>query len=71
MSTLATPAPRQFFPTIRGIRIAEVFVLLFFCLVMGLPIMFMLIGSFNIAAPGSPGTGARKTGYALSPIRRL
>jgi iron(III) transport system permease protein len=41
-------------PKLRGFRLAELGVLAFFGLVMALPVMFLLIGSFNLAAPGQP-----------------
>jgi iron(III) transport system permease protein len=39
---------------LRPIRLAEFSFLLFLTLVMGLPLLFLLAGSFNLAAPGSP-----------------
>ena len=54
MSTITAPPLASSWPRLRGVRVAEVFVLLFFCLVMALPITFMLAGSFNTAAPGQP-----------------
>jgi iron(III) transport system permease protein len=39
-------------PLLRGFRLAELGVLLFFSIVMALPIIFLLVGSFNTAAPG-------------------
>ena len=49
--TVSAPAP-SWLPKMRGHRLAELFVLVFFCIVMALPILFMLVGSFNTAAPG-------------------
>jgi iron(III) transport system permease protein len=37
---------------LRPLRIAEFFMLAFFGLVMGLPLIFLLIGSFNLSPPG-------------------
>jgi len=37
---------------IRGFRSAEFLMVAFFGIVMGLPLLFMLHGSFNIAPPG-------------------
>ena len=54
MSTITAAPVASFWPRLRGVRVAELFVLLFFCLVMALPIVFMLAGSFNTAAPGQP-----------------
>ena len=39
---------------LRPIRLAELSFLLFLTLVMGLPLLFLLTGSFNLAAPGKP-----------------
>jgi iron(III) transport system permease protein len=54
MSQAAAPP----FPTrrlrLRGVSLAELSALLFFAVVMGLPIVFLLIGSFNTAPPGQP-----------------
>ena len=52
MSELAAPLPAARWPKFRGIRAAELGVLLFFSIVMALPILFLLAGSFNIASPG-------------------
>jgi iron(III) transport system permease protein len=38
----------------RPIRIAEFSFLIFLAVVMGLPLLFLLTGSFNLAAPGKP-----------------
>ena len=54
MSTITAAPVASSWPRLRGVRVAELFVLLFFCLVMALPIVFMLAGSFNTAAPGQP-----------------
>src|SRR5574341_850885 len=37
---------------LRPIRIAEFSFLIFLAVVMGLPLLFLLTGSFNLAAPG-------------------
>jgi iron(III) transport system permease protein len=47
----ASPLPSRW-PQLRGVRIAELLVLLFFAIVMALPVLFLLGGSFNTAAPG-------------------
>ncbi len=47
--SLASPKRR-----LRGFRAAELLTLLFFAVVMALPILFLLAGSFNTAAPGQP-----------------
>jgi iron(III) transport system permease protein len=39
---------------LRPIRLAELSFLLFLTTVMGLPLLFLLTGSFNLAAPGKP-----------------
>src|SRR4051794_22298012 len=49
--TVSAPAP-SWRPHLRGYRIAEVGVLVFFSIVMALPVLFMLWASFNINAPG-------------------
>jgi iron(III) transport system permease protein len=54
MSTVTAPAPTSFLPRVRGVFLAEVGVLLFFCIVMALPITFMLAASFDLAPPGQP-----------------
>ena len=38
----------------RPIRVAEFSFLIFLALAMGLPLLFLLVGSFNLAAPGKP-----------------
>jgi iron(III) transport system permease protein len=38
----------------RPIRVAEFSFLVFLALAMGLPLLFLLVGSFNLAAPGKP-----------------
>jgi iron(III) transport system permease protein len=38
----------------RGLRGAELVALLFFSVVMALPVLFLLVGSFNTAQPGQP-----------------
>ena len=52
MSTVTAPAIPNLWLKLRGFRGAELLVLLFFAIVMALPIMFLLVGSFNTAAPG-------------------
>jgi iron(III) transport system permease protein len=54
MSQAAAPPfpPRRL--RLRGVSLAELSALLFFAVVMGLPIVFLLIGSFNTAPPGQP-----------------
>jgi len=52
MSELAATLARP--PRLRGLRAIELSVLLFFVVVMGLPIVFLLVGSFNVAPPGQP-----------------
>jgi len=37
---------------LRPIRVAEVSLIAFFAVVTGLPLMFLVVGSFNLAAPG-------------------
>src|SRR5580765_6466661 len=39
---------------LRPIRVAEYSFLIFLVVVMGLPLLFLLSGSFNLAAPGKP-----------------
>lgn len=39
---------------IRGFRVVEIGTLLFFAVAMALPVLFLLVGSFNTAAPGQP-----------------
>jgi iron(III) transport system permease protein len=41
-------------PRLRGFRLAELLALSFFAVVMVLPVLFLLAGSFNIASPGQP-----------------
>lgn len=45
----AAPLPAS---NIRGLRIAELVALMFFAVVMALPVLFLLVGSFNTAPPG-------------------
>ena len=55
MSTITAPSlPASPWPRLRGFRLAELLVLLFFAIVMAVPILFMLVGSFNISPPGQP-----------------
>lgn len=50
------PAASIPFPGLRvrlhAFRLAEFLMLVFFAVVMGLPVLFLLLGSFNLAAPG-------------------
>ncbi|MBM4298974.1 MAG: iron ABC transporter permease, partial [Deltaproteobacteria bacterium] len=39
---------------LRPIRVAEILFLLFLAVAMGLPLLYLLTGSFNLAAPGKP-----------------
>jgi len=48
-STLELPRPRF---RLRPIRVAEFSMLLLFAVLTGLPLMFLLTGSFNLAQPG-------------------
>jgi iron(III) transport system permease protein len=50
-ATLSLP---RFRLHLRPIRMAEVGFLVFLAVVMGLPLLFLLSGSFNLAAPGKP-----------------
>lgn len=47
----AAPLPAS---NLRGLRIAELAALMFFAVVMALPVLFLLVGSFNTAPPGQP-----------------
>lgn len=47
----AAPLPAS---NMRGLRIAELAALMFFAVVMALPVLFLLVGSFNTAPPGQP-----------------
>ena len=53
---MSLPAPTGVFVRprvrLRPIRIAEIVALLFFAAAMGLPLVFLLVGSFNLASPG-------------------
>ena len=51
MTEIAAPLPVRR-PRLRSRPVAELAALLFFAVVMGLPILFLLIGSFNTAPPG-------------------
>src|SRR5581483_11395635 len=53
MTDITAPQPSRL-PILRGYRLAEFGVLAFFGLVMALPVTFLLIGSFNLSAPGQP-----------------
>jgi hypothetical protein len=50
-ATLSLPMTRF---RLRPIRIAEFTFLVFLIAAMGLPLLFLLTGSFNLAAPGKP-----------------
>ena len=52
MTELAAPPLMTRWPRLRGFRVVELLLLLFFIAVMGLPVLFLLGGSFNVAAPG-------------------
>jgi iron(III) transport system permease protein len=51
-----TATARAFLPKfrLRPIRLAEILFLVFLLTVMGVPLVFLLAGSFNLAAPGQP-----------------
>ncbi|MGH7888469.1 MAG: hypothetical protein ACREPG_11415, partial [Candidatus Binatia bacterium] len=51
-SEILLPTPSRF--RLRPIRIAEFSFLIFLTVAMGLPLLFLLSGSFNLAAPGKP-----------------
>ena len=51
MTEIAAPLPARRL-RLRSRPVAELAALLFFAVVMGLPILFLLIGSFNTAPPG-------------------
>jgi iron(III) transport system permease protein len=53
-STAATVPVSKLTLRVPAIRVAELFALTFFALAMGLPLLFLLIGSFNLAPPGKP-----------------
>lgn len=50
MTEIAAPSPRRL--GWRSRRLAEIAAVLFFAVAMGMPILFLLIGSFNTAPPG-------------------
>ncbi|OGQ79381.1 MAG: hypothetical protein A3F90_01545 [Deltaproteobacteria bacterium RIFCSPLOWO2_12_FULL_60_19] len=50
MTTIAIAAPLR--GRLNGLRLGEYLLLAFFGLVMGLPILFLLVSSFNVAPPG-------------------
>ena len=54
MTAVSVPVLPQLAPKLRGLRAAELLALLFFSVVMALPVLFLLIGSFNVAQPGHP-----------------
>ncbi|HZS63168.1 MAG TPA: iron ABC transporter permease [Xanthobacteraceae bacterium] len=54
MSTITAPPITGFWPKLRGHRVAELLMLLFFAIVMAVPVLFLLVGSFNTSAPGEP-----------------
>lgn len=51
ISTVALPFP-ALRTRFRPFHLAEFFMVAFFALVMGLPVIFLFLGSFNLAAPG-------------------
>jgi iron(III) transport system permease protein len=51
-ATTTMPRSRRFH--LRPIRLAEFSFLVFLAVVMGLPLLFLLTGSFNLSAPGKP-----------------
>jgi iron(III) transport system permease protein len=51
-SEIILPVPSGF--RLRPIRVAEFSFLIFLAVAMGLPLLFLLTGSFNLAAPGKP-----------------
>ena len=53
-SPSATLSPPRLRLRLRPIRLAEVGFLVFLAVAMGLPLLFLLSGSFNLAAPGKP-----------------
>ena len=54
MTTTTAPLSSRFRFRLRPIRVAEFSFLIFLALAMGLPLLFLLTGSFNLAAPGQP-----------------
>jgi len=52
--TATTSLPRLQRFRLRPIRVAEFSFLLFLAVAMGLPLLFLLTGSFNLSAPGKP-----------------
>jgi iron(III) transport system permease protein len=52
MTELAASPVTARLPRLRGVRVAELVVLLFFSVAMALPIIFLLVGSFNMSPPG-------------------
>jgi hypothetical protein len=53
------------------IRIAEFSMLAFLAVTMGLPLFFLLIGSFNLAPPGKEAVYGLDNGSGPSPTRGL
>jgi len=54
MSQAPAPPFSVRWPRLRGTRLAELLMLLFFATVVALPVLFLLVGSFNGAPPGQP-----------------
>jgi iron(III) transport system permease protein len=54
MTTASIPTAPIVQTKFRGLRGAELVALLFFSVVMALPVLFLLVGSFNTAQPGQP-----------------
>jgi iron(III) transport system permease protein len=55
MNNAAAPLASRLRLRLRPIRAAEFSFLIFLALAMGLPLLFLLTGSFHLAAPGQPG----------------
>jgi iron(III) transport system permease protein len=53
-SAAASLLSSGFTPRVRPIRVAEISILILLALAMGLPLLFLLSGSFNLAPPGKP-----------------
>ncbi|HEX2261638.1 MAG TPA: iron ABC transporter permease [Candidatus Binatia bacterium] len=57
MKSVTAPAVSSAFKyRVKPIRVAEISFLIFFAVAMGLPLLFLLSGSFNLAAPGKAAT---------------
>ena len=67
MTELAASPVTARLPRLRGVRVAELVVLLFFSVAMALPIIFLLVGSFNMSPPGQVSVyGLQNWGRAFS-----